>query len=60
MEFVIMTSLATAATYTTHMWPTATQWVQTLDARPEAVLTGAALLLLASVLRRNEAGWHSR
>lgn len=60
MKFLLMTSLATAATYSTHAWPTATQWVQTLDARPEAVLTGAVLLMLASVLRRNVAGWHSR
>jgi hypothetical protein len=61
VKLVLVTSLATAATYTAHVWPTsATQWVQTLDARPEAVLTGAALLMLASLLSRSVAAWRSR
>ena len=33
--------------------PTSTFWARTLDSRPEAVATGAALLILASVLRRS-------
>ena len=33
--------------------PTSTFWTRTLDSRPEAVATGAALLILASVLRRS-------
>ena len=35
------------------IWPTTAQWVHTLDARPEAVATGSALLVLAAILRRN-------
>ncbi len=33
--------------------PTSQFWTRALDARPEAVATGAALLVLASVLRRS-------
>ena len=33
--------------------PTSTLWTRALDSRPEAVATGAALLVLASVLRRS-------
>jgi hypothetical protein len=33
--------------------PTSTFWTRALDSRPEAVATGAALLVLASVLRRS-------
>jgi hypothetical protein len=33
--------------------PTTAFWTRALDARPEAVATGAALLVLASVLRRS-------
>ena len=33
--------------------PLSTFWTRTLDARPEAVATGAALLMLASLLRRS-------
>jgi hypothetical protein len=33
--------------------PTATFWTRALDSRPEALATGAALLVLASVLRRS-------
>ena len=35
------------------IWPTSAPWVHTLDARPEAIATGSALLVLASILRRN-------
>ena len=53
MKLALATSIATALTYTTNAWPTsATRWFLTLDARPEAILTGAALLLLAAVLSR--------
>ena len=60
MKVVLVIAMATAMTYTIDVWPRATQWVQTLDARPEAVLTGGALLMLASLLRRNRASWRSR
>ena len=33
--------------------PMSTFWTRALDSRPEAIATGAALLLLASVLRRS-------
>ena len=33
--------------------PTSQFWTRALDSRPEAVATGAALLVLASVLRRS-------
>jgi hypothetical protein len=33
--------------------PTSTFWTRAIDSRPEAVATGAALLVLASVLRRS-------
>lgn len=33
--------------------PTSTLWTRALDSRPEAIATGAALLVLASVLRRS-------
>jgi hypothetical protein len=52
--------MASAVTYAVHVWPTATQYVQTLDARPEAIVTGAALLMIASFLRRNVATWRWR
>ena len=35
--------------------PVSPFWTQALDSRPEAVATGAALLMLASVLRRKVA-----
>jgi hypothetical protein len=61
VKFALVSSLAMAATYTGNVWPTsATKWVQTLDARPEALLTGAALLMLASLLSRSVASWRSR
>ena len=44
--FVLATGGALAA-------PTSTLWTRALDSRPEAVATGAALLVLASVLRRS-------
>jgi hypothetical protein len=52
--------MASAVTYAVNIWPTASQWTQTVDARPEAIVTGAALLILASLLRRNATGWRSR
>jgi len=33
--------------------PASTLWTRALDSRPEAIATGAALLVLASVLRRS-------
>jgi|KBSMisStaDraftv2_1062788.scaffolds.fasta_scaffold1190496_1 hypothetical protein len=33
--------------------PTSSFWARALDSRPEAIATGAALLVLASVLRRS-------
>ena len=33
--------------------PTSAFWTRALDSRPEAIATGAALLVLASVLRRS-------
>ena len=60
MKLVLVIAMATAMTYTIDVWPVATKWVQTLDARPEAVLTGGVLLMLASLLRRNVAGWRPR
>ena len=33
--------------------PESTFWTRALDSRPEAIATGAALLILASVLRRS-------
>ena len=40
--------------------PTSTLWTRTLDSRPEAVATGAVLLILASVLRRSLPGARTR
>jgi hypothetical protein len=60
VKFALMTAMVTAATYATNYWPTATSWVQPRDARPEAVLTGAVLLMLASLLSRNLATGRSR
>lgn len=40
--------------------PTSTLWTRALDSRPEAVATGAALLVLASVLRRSLPGARAR
>jgi hypothetical protein len=42
----VFTTGATAA-------PTSVFWTRALDSRPEAIATGAALLVLASVLRRS-------
>ena len=40
--------------------PTTPFWTRALDSRPEAVVTGAALLMLASVLRRRLPSTRSR
>jgi hypothetical protein len=53
MKLVLVATMATAVTYAVNVWPTATQYVQTLDTRPEAILTGTALLVLAALLRRH-------
>jgi hypothetical protein len=51
MKLGIVASMIMAAAFG---WvpPTSAQWLRTLDARPEAIATGAALLCLASILRR--------
>ena len=41
-----------AAAYGAQTWPAATLGFHGLDARPEAIVTGGALLALASLLRR--------
>jgi hypothetical protein len=41
-------------------WGSAVSWPVKLDARPEAVLTGMALLALASILHRSRPGKGAR
>jgi hypothetical protein len=38
----------------------ASLWTRALDSRPEAIATGAALLVLASVLRRSVSNGRAR
>ena len=40
--------------------PMSTFWTRALDSRPEAIATGAALLVLASVLRRSLSNGRTR
>jgi hypothetical protein len=52
VKLLLVASLVSVAAYGAQVLPTATHWAQTLDARPEAVLTGGVLLIAASLLRR--------
>jgi hypothetical protein len=47
--FVLITIAATAGAFPAPFFNT---WMPRLDARPEALILGAGLLLLASILRR--------
>jgi hypothetical protein len=55
-----MASFVSVAAYGVQMMPTASHWAQTLDARPEAVVTGGVLLVVASLLRRTIPGVRAR
>jgi hypothetical protein len=52
MKVVLALSLMIVGSAGTVALPTSAAWAQPLDARPEAILVGATLLLLASGLRR--------
>ena len=52
MKSLLFLSMVSMAAFGSEMLPTATQWAQGMDTRPEAILTGGALLLLAALLRR--------
>jgi hypothetical protein len=54
----LVASMFSAAAYGAQIWPAATHGFPGLDSRPEAIVTGGALLVLASLLRR--AGWRGR
>lgn len=56
MKQAIVVSLFIVVTLGAPMWPLASLRVHVVDARPEAIATGGALLVLASFLRRNAAG----
>jgi len=58
VKLALLASMVSAAAYGAQIWPAATHGFQGHDARPEAIVTGGALLVLASLLRR--AAWRGR
>jgi hypothetical protein len=53
MKSLIVTSIFGVVVLAAIATPASAVWSRALDARPEAVATGSALLALASLLRRN-------
>jgi hypothetical protein len=60
VKFLLVASFVSIAAYGAQVLPSASQWAQTLDARPEALLTGGVLLVVASLLRRTVTGVRAR
>jgi hypothetical protein len=49
----LVVALVAAAAVSVAALPVSGMWTHSFDARPEALATGGALLMLASVLRRS-------
>ena len=56
MKLTIVVSMFILTALGAPKWPTTSWQAHVVDARPEAVATGGALLVLASILRRNVVG----
>lgn len=56
MKFAIFAFITAAATGGALAMPTSGSWGPPIGAQPEALLTGAGLLVLASIIRRGVAG----
>jgi hypothetical protein len=52
---MMLVSLSLVGVFVAAGGPVSTSWAHAVDARPEALVTGATLLLLASVVRRGTA-----